>query len=266
MKKKFLIHTAASFIFLIFTLGDLNAQCYYVPATSTAIDSLSYTFSGGSFASFGCAPIDPTYWLSGNGDFITVNFVTAQSYPAFRVWGMNTDDSASVTVNGLSYPLTSSSASYNAKVVCGISPGPDGVAFANGNLVGANTPVMGNYSYQDVQLITTNVTTFTVTGLSGAGWGFAGVSVDCPLQASGTEELSFNNSLFVYPNPGNGDIKITSSSSIEELKVTDVSRRIIYTGNPNEKNSSLQIDNVGIYFLSVTFNKETIIRKVVVCE
>lgn len=150
--------------------------CEYVPTTATATNLLSYLFAGGSFQSYGCAPIDPTFWLAGSGNSATITFVATQANPSFRVWGMNTDDTASVQVNGASYPLTLSSASYADKVVCGLSPGPDGVLFADGNLIGANSPSLGNYSYQDVTLNTTGVTSITITGLTGAGWGIAGAT------------------------------------------------------------------------------------------
>ena len=154
--------------------------CTFVPSTSTTQTLLSFTLTGGSFQSFGCAPIDPTYWLSGAGMSATVTFATPQARPSIRVWGMNTDDTAAVKVNGAAYPLDATSASLAAKVVCGLSPGPDGVAFVGGNLTGANTPSAGNYSYQDVTVEQTSVTSIQITGLTGAGWGFAGASVgDC---------------------------------------------------------------------------------------
>ena len=176
--------TLLTLIFIAFIGLTAGAQCDYIAATSTATDSLHYTFSGGAIASYGCAPIDPNYWMSGSADSVVVTFVRAQAYPTFRVWGMNDDDSASIKVNGVYYPLTASSASYDVKVVCGQSPGPDGVKFANGKLSGANTNTQGNYSYQDILLNTTNVNTISVHGIAGAGWGFAGVSIDCP-QATG---------------------------------------------------------------------------------
>ena len=168
-------------IITVFSVLWANAQCNYIRSNATSPDTLTWSFYGGTFASYGCAPIDPTYWMSGYGDSVIVTFVAPQSYPTFRVWGMNTDDSATISVNGVPFPLNSSTASYDAKVVCGLSPGPDGVVFSAGNLVGANSDVQGNYSYQDVQLNATNVTTITVKGLAGQGWGFAGVSVNCPL-------------------------------------------------------------------------------------
>jgi hypothetical protein len=151
----------------------------FVASTSTATDVLSFTFTGGAFASYGCAPIDPNYWMSGSGMSATVTFVAPQSHPSIRVWGMNTDDTASIKVNGNAYTLDATSASLAPKVVCGVSPGPDGMAFANGLLAGANMPADGNYSYQDVTINQTGVTSIQISGLTGAGWGFAGASAAC---------------------------------------------------------------------------------------
>ena len=81
-------------IILLFSLKNYS-QCTNVPSNSTS-SNLTYTFVGGSFQSYGCAPIDPTYWMTGNGNSVTVTFTTPQDYPRFRVWGMNTDDVASV--------------------------------------------------------------------------------------------------------------------------------------------------------------------------
>jgi hypothetical protein len=156
-----------------------SVACTHVPSTSKSTQVLAYGFTGGSFESFGCAPIDPTYWMAGSGMSVTVTFAAPQARPSIRVWGMNTDDTASVAVNGAAYSLDASSASVAPKVVCGISPGPDGVAFPGGMLAGANTPGQGNYSYQDVTVERSWVMSIKVTGLTGAGWGFAGASVGC---------------------------------------------------------------------------------------
>ncbi len=149
----------------------------YLPANAPNKGTVVYTLAGGSFKSYGCKPIDPTYWMSNNGCSVTVTFAKPEANLSFRVWGMNDDDMAAVSVNGVRYPLTSASASYAPKVVCGTSPGLDGVLFADGNLVGANTPGEANFSYQDIQIKAVNVTSITVTGMKGAGWGFAGVAV-----------------------------------------------------------------------------------------
>ncbi|HLP29348.1 MAG TPA: hypothetical protein VK147_11965 [Candidatus Didemnitutus sp.] len=164
-----------------------DAQCLFIPSTSSEAEVLSYDFSGGSFEKYGCSQIDPTYWISGKGKSITFTFVEPTSYPSLRVWGMNTDDTASIRVNGESYILTASTGSYDKKVLCGTSPGTEGVQFVSGMLVGANSPSLGNYSYQDVQLKVERVSTITLTGLSGSGWGFAGVVVNCPVRTEGEQ-------------------------------------------------------------------------------
>ena len=157
-----------------------DVPCTYVPATNgPAPMGITYTFSGGTFASYGCAPIDPTYWMSGAGMSATVTFATPMTNPAIRIWGMNSDDTASITVNGAAFQLTPTSAAAAQKVVCGLSPGPDGVAFVGGNLAGANTPGEGNYSYQDLTLFGPAIQSIKITGLTGAGWGFVGASVGC---------------------------------------------------------------------------------------
>lgn len=154
-----------------------RSDWHYIPATVQGNDTVTFELAGGAFKSYGCKPVDPTYWMAGQGCSVTIVFARPETNPSFRVWGMNTDDTASVSVDGVSYPLTTESGSYRTKVVCGTSPGPDGVSFANGLLVGVNTPSEGNYSYQDIQLNAVSVSSITITGLKGAGWGFAGISV-----------------------------------------------------------------------------------------
>ena len=246
-------HSLKNSAYLLFMLlvstNRLQAQCDFIPSTSTSIDTVVYTFSGGSFASYGCAPIDPTYWLSGNGIYVIATFVNSEAYPSFRVWGMNDDDSAAVEINGAAYPLDQFTASYTPKVVCGISPGPDGIIFSNGKIVGANTNGQGNYSYQDITINATGVLTLKVTGTSGAGWGFAGVLVDCaPMPtasfaadpdsicpgtcisitnlssgavncqwifqgANPSTDTSYNPSGICYPAPGSYDVTLIASNA-----------------------------------------------------
>ena len=170
---------------LLLVISSLSfGQQAYVPADSIAPNILTYTFSGGSFQSYGCSNLDPTYWLSGSGNSLTVTFVNSQTNPSFRVWGMNNDDSAEVFVNESIYFLSLTSASYDNKVICDsilgypnpVSPGLEGVSFSSGLLVGANSNDIGNYSYQNVTINSSSVNSLTVVGKSGNGWGFAGVT------------------------------------------------------------------------------------------
>ncbi len=72
----------------------INAKTIFIPADSSAPSILNYNLIGGSFQSYGCTGLDPTYWISGQGKEVNINFVNPQTNPSIRVWGMNTDDSA----------------------------------------------------------------------------------------------------------------------------------------------------------------------------
>ncbi len=233
---------------------------FNVPSNSTS-SNLTYTFVGGSFQSYGCAPIDPTYWMAGNGNSVTVTFTSPQDYPRFRVWGMNTDDVASVMVNNMSYPLTATSASYLPKVVCGISPGPDGIVFINGNIAGANTPVQGNYSYNDIELTTTGVTSFKVTGISGAGWGFASTVVFCEPLANA--EFDWNSNVSFYSN--NNTLQIDISEELLDSKITfyDLLGRQINEFKLISTSSSHAIDS-GIHLIKIEKEGATFSKKVMI--
>ncbi len=249
---------------------NTNAQCNFIPSTSTSPDTLTYTFSGGTFASYGCAPIDPTYWLTGNGNSVTITFTAPQDYPTFRVWGMNNDDVASITVNGSNYPLNSNTASYDAKVVCGLSPGTDGITFIDGNLVGANENFDANYSYQNVQLTAINITTITVTGIAGAGWGFAGASVGCPLQIGMNEINAASQIIQIYPNPFNSFATIQFNTIVHNIaldifNVCGEKVKSISNISGNQITISRENLSAGIYIIRIVQNsKETSMMKLII--
>ncbi len=249
MKPKLLI------LIVLFLHFESYSQCTNIPATTTS-GNLTYTFLGGSFQSYGCAPIDPTYWMAGSTCSVTVNFTTPQSYPKFRVWGMNTDDTASVMVNGVSYPLNTTSAGYEPKVVCGISPGPDGVLFSNGNLVGANSNVAGNYSYNDIQLKTTGVNSFKITGITGAGWGFASIVIMCPLE---NNEYDWNSNVSIYASLNKVYIDVSEELIGASVVIYDLLGKEIKKFKINELNT-IQNTDKGIYLIKFE-NENTVFTK-----
>lgn len=249
--KKFLLSITATVISVL----TANAQCNFIHVTSTATDTVSYIFSGGAFQ-YGCAPIAPSYWFVGNGVSVTINFVSPATNPSLRVWGMNDDDSASVSVNGVNYPLTASTASYDTKVVCGISPGPDGVLFSGGKLVGANNNNLGNYSYQNVQINTTNINSILLTGLSGNGWGFAGVTV-CPSPIGIADYYATDHIIGVYPNPTN---QIVNFSDQANVQLTNVSGQIV-ASRKSVNRLDLRELPAGIYFVLLTDNNGQVLKR-----
>lgn len=252
--------TQLLFLFSFLVTLNSNAQCTNIPANTTS-GNLTYTFVGGSFQSFGCAPIDPTFWVAGNGPSVTVTFSTPQDYPRFRVWGMNTDDTASVMVNDVSYSMNSATATYLPKVVCGLSPGPDGVTFLNGNIAGSNTPFDGNYSYSDIQLTTTGVNSFKVSSISGAGWGFASTLLFCePLSNT---DYDWESNVSIYSS--NNDVKIEVNQDLLQSKaaVYDLLGRQIKALTLSTTNSSITLDS-GVYLIIIEKSGATFRKKVMI--
>jgi hypothetical protein len=235
------LSTRSSFFIMALSLLATRAaaQCHYIPSTSVAGDTVTFTGTGGGFASFGCAPIDPTYWLNTPGTNMLVTYVEAQEYPAIRVWGMNTDDSASIEVNDVVYPMNEGSAYARPKVVCGLSPGPDGVEFVNDLIVGANTPGEGNFSYSDVVLNSTGVTSIRITYRGGAGWGFAGVLVDC---AAGVAENGSSSGAMFF-DPATNLLRLSPANGSREVWVINGTGSLV-------KRVAGVIDNVDLSDLS----------------
>ena len=75
-----------------------------------------------------------------------------------------------------------------------------------------------------------------------------------------------NLSMNIYPNPGNGQITLTSSGIIDEIKISNLAGQIIYHKRSNEKNISLQLDQPGVFFIQITTGNQTIIKKITVCR
>jgi hypothetical protein len=77
-------------------------------------------------------------------------------------------------------------------------------------------------------------------------------------------ETSYNSSIRIIQNPGSGHINITSSKIIDEIIIFKPLGQIIYHSKPNDKNLSLSIDHDGIYFITLTCDKQMTTRKIIV--
>lgn len=266
MKIKYHLLIIILFFSIIFLSTNIKGQYLYIPVDSAASDILSFSFIGSSFQSYGCEGLDPTYWISGSGISVTVTFVNPQNQPSFRVWGMNDDDSASVSVNGVSYPLTSSSASYDDKVICNAigSPGLEGVLFSGGLLVGANSNALGNYSHQNITLNQTNITSITISGVAGAGWGFAGITVEFALSINSLE----NEVIEIFPNPVGKivNIKGLNDDSMIDITVLNLVGQLVYEQR-FDHSKNLEIDlsalSAGTYFIQLKRNGSSITKKLI---
>jgi hypothetical protein len=89
---------------------------------------------------------------------------------------------------------------------------------------------------------------------------------DVHLLSSVFENTGANTDIAIGPNPGNGQIRITSAIPIDEIKVRNTLGQITNQFHPQSNNFSLQLDEPGIYFIQITMGKETIAKKLIVCK
>lgn len=101
-----------------------------------------------------------------------------------------------------------------------------------------------------------NLTPSTVT--------FNGVNNNC---TNGIEPLSSNNEqVNIFPNPTNGDISIMSEKNIVNFKVINALGQLIYNTTPKQTQFNFTLKDEGIYFITVTSDNETTVRKVIVIK
>jgi hypothetical protein len=77
------------------------------------------------------------------------------------------------------------------------------------------------------------------------------------------EANSFSGTLNIFPNPGNGHIKISSSEIIDEIEIRNISGQVVLKSQPNEKYASFQLFNSGIYFVTTRSAGKTTRMKLV---
>jgi hypothetical protein len=75
-----------------------------------------------------------------------------------------------------------------------------------------------------------------------------------------------NTDVEVYPNPSNGNISISSTENIKELRVYDILGNIISTTYPEKKDVKITIENEGVYFIHLNSSQEASFKKVIVTK
>ena len=81
---------------------------------------------------------------------------------------------------------------------------------------------------------------------------------------TGVVEEYYSDEINIYPNPGNGQIRIISYGIIDDVRIADIIGQNIMQAKPNEKELSLQLNKSGIYFVTITSSKHTTTRKLLV--
>jgi hypothetical protein len=73
-----------------------------------------------------------------------------------------------------------------------------------------------------------------------------------------------NDLINIYPNPSNGEINISSLTSIDKVTITNTLGQIIYGTASKETNLSIQITEAGIYFIQIKLPDISITKKIIV--
>jgi hypothetical protein len=81
---------------------------------------------------------------------------------------------------------------------------------------------------------------------------------------TGIAQITNTNELNIYPNPNNGNFVISSSSDIYDLKAIDMLGQIVYEAKLQSLNTTLTLNNAGIYFITITAGTEIITKKVII--
>jgi hypothetical protein len=69
----------------------------------------------------------------------------------------------------------------------------------------------------------------------------------------------------VFPDPsGNGQFNVSSSKTMDEIKITNALGQIIYEDQSKAKNISIQLDETGVYFIQTISGNQTVTKKIIV--
>jgi len=259
-----------------FTMPTANLS---VTPASTCVGSY-VSFSGGS----GSLPIhfnddmyntNPNYSYINFGDGSPTNFGGSASH-AYATSGTNTASYniqyagwnstclATATQNVTVNPSATSSFSYGTSnlllTVVNNSTNATGYSWNFGDLTTSTLQNPPTHDYGSTQGAGTYVVELTTTGPCGNGYQAKTVTV-APGTSTGINETSFDESIFIFPNPASEHItvnfKLANNSDIITLFITDATGRILRTKNIDDlKTGSVSFDikdlASGIYFIRLS--------------
>lgn len=73
-----------------------------------------------------------------------------------------------------------------------------------------------------------------------------------------------NFEFIIFPNPTDRIVNVSGNDIIEKLTISNMLGQIIYMCIPNKKDISFQIENEGVYFVTITSNKQILTKKIIV--
>jgi hypothetical protein len=100
-------------------------------------------------------------------------------------------------------------------------------------------------------------TTYTITITDAGGCSTSQTfTITC---VTGIQSLANAGIVNVYPNPNNGLFTVvTNNKNLKSIKITDITGRLLYSGNTSDKEVQLNIShfNSGMYILEIISNGE----------
>ena len=104
---------------------------------------------------------------------------------------------------------------------------------------------------------------FTAIGGNGAD---GQVLISYNTSTTGINTLSNNNALNIYPNPSTGIIQVSYTGNIDELKVSNMLGQVVYEAKPNTTTTTLNLDNAGVYFITLTSGAAVKTQKIIITK
>jgi hypothetical protein len=81
----------------------------------------------------------------------------------------------------------------------------------------------------------------------------------------GKEEIKNDNLISIFPNPTNRNITINFPSETTQIQITNSLGQLIQTRKIfNETSLDFKLENIGIYFIQITTDKQIVTRKLIV--
>ncbi len=204
---------------------------------------LTLVASGASVSSY-------TWWPSGIQSATLTN-VPLALYQTYIVYSTDVN-ACSYTTTSYAYVYPDVSLSINP--ISGITCVGSGQSFTLA-ISSANTYTWNTGPFTtSISVTPTNTTTYSVTGMSGAGCSYTAASTITVSTCTGINEISVSNSpINILPNPNNGDFILQISKEMEngELKIYNNMGQVIYTKTIYKDTNEIKLQNIasGLYYL-----------------
>ncbi len=87
---------------------------------------------------------------------------------------------------------------------------------------------------------------------------------DANYKGTAIETLHTSDLFSVFPNPSSDCFTVNYFEKIDELKILNTFGQVIFESRPEGKESTISIQNNGIYFIQITSNNQTTCKKIII--